>query len=91
MAKKYVETRLRDKSGRVFLDAKALSKRKGFTRFQVKEEEEFEEVSDESVEKAAKPKAAKKKAAKKAAEPKPAPEPAEPAPSGEEDPLANWE
>jgi len=87
MAKKYVETRLRDKSGRVFLDAKALQKRKGFSRFNLETTEDFEEVSDASVEPAPKPKTAKKKTAKKAAEP--VSEPAEP--SGEEDPLANWE
>lgn len=55
--------RLRDKSGRVFLVCEQLLARKGYTRFQTDEEDQFETVE-------AKPKRTKKKVVKKAAPPK---------------------
>lgn len=86
------ETRLRDKSGRIFLDAASLKNRKGFERFKVKPDADFDEVEDASAKAAKKPRASKKAAAKKLDE-----QPAEKAdtekPSSEkkEDVLAGWE
>lgn len=83
------ETRLRDRSGRVFLDAAGLKGRKGFERFKVNPDADFEEVADASA------KTAKKKASKKAAAkslpPKEEDAGAESAGPSADDALSGWE
>lgn len=85
------ETRLRDRSGRIFLDSANLKKRKGFERFTVKPDADFDEVEDASAKAAKKPRASKKAAAKKLDE-QPAEQAAEkPSSEKKEDVLAGWE
>ena len=46
---KFVETRLRDKSGRVFLDCANLKGRKTFTKFNLSDQQDMETISSDEV------------------------------------------